>query len=46
MQMRERERETEKQRKTDRQKQGERQIETKMITFHRVYSYKEFSDMH
>lgn len=29
-----RERKTE----TEKQKQGERQIETKMITFHRVYS--------
>lgn len=39
--MRERERKTETE--TGRQKQGERQIETKMITFHQIYSYEEFS---
>lgn len=36
--MREREKGGERETETERQKQGERQIETKMITFHRVYS--------
>lgn len=36
--MREKEKGGERETETERQKQGERQIETKMITFHRVYS--------